>query len=84
MTLTNQPDLNVISLHFIGKAVMAKYIGPHSTEIKSLFQSDTLPTPYTTNTPMDAVISEMSRLNPDALVVWYLDGLSTISIIEVK
>jgi hypothetical protein len=88
MTLTtavpNLPELNVISLHFIGKAVVAKYIGPHSEEIQSLFQSDTLPTPFTTSTPMNAVIAEISRLNPDVLVCWYLDHVSTVAIIEVK
>jgi hypothetical protein len=90
MTLNNTipsidlPDLNVISLHFVGKAVMAKYIGPHSESVKLLFDSDTLPTAYTTSTPMDSIIAEISRLNPDCLVCWYLDGLQTIAIIEVK
>jgi hypothetical protein len=88
MTLTNTlpdtSDLNVISLHFAGNAVMAKYIGPHSEEIKSLFQSDTILTAFTSYTPMDSIIAEISRLNPDVLVCWQFDGVSTVAIIEVK
>ncbi len=89
MTLTNTlldlPDnLNVISLSFDGNAVMAKYIGPHSAEVQSLFFSDIVQTPFTINTPMDSIISEISRLNPDCLVCWQFGNYSTFAIIEVK
>ena len=37
-------------------------------EIRRLFGTDTLPTPYTSRAPAETVLAEVSRRNPDSVV----------------
>lgn len=47
----------------------ARYVGPHAAEIRKLFGTDTLPTPYRLEMPVDEVVSLVQQRNLDVEVV---------------
>lgn len=47
----------------------ARYLGPHSQQIYSLFETDILPTPFTPSANAQTVLAEITRLNPAVRVV---------------
>jgi hypothetical protein len=65
---TNSPK-NRITL-IPGQPVLARFSGPHSDEIKALFETDTIPTPFDSRHPRHDVLSAIQRQNPTATVEW--------------
>lgn len=46
----------------------AKYLGPHAEYVQSLFETDTLPTPFTPQAKPETVLAEIQKLNPGVSV----------------
>jgi hypothetical protein len=53
-----------------GQPVLARFSGPHVDEIKALFETDTIPTPFDSRHPRPDVLSAIQRQNPTATVEW--------------
>jgi hypothetical protein len=47
---------------------VAKYGGSAAREMRNLFGTDRVPTPFTAATPAETVLAEIKRRNPCALV----------------
>lgn len=63
------PQRNRITL-IPGQPVLARFSGPHVDEIKALFETDTIPTPFDSRHPRPDVLSAIQRQNPTATVEW--------------
>jgi len=57
--------MDTIKIELNGNTWRAKHSNP---EVRSLFGTDTLPTPYLAATPRAAVIEAISKLNPEVTV----------------
>jgi hypothetical protein len=53
-----------------GQPVLARFTGPHASEVKAVFETDTIPTPYDSRQPRPDVIAAIQRQNPTATVEW--------------
>ncbi|HET9184331.1 MAG TPA: hypothetical protein VFP59_19590 [Candidatus Angelobacter sp.] len=53
-----------------GQPVLARFSGPHSDQIKALFETDTIPTSFDSRKPRHDVLSAIQRENPTAIVSW--------------
>jgi hypothetical protein len=53
-----------------GQPVLARFSGPHADEIKALFETDTIATPFDSRHPRPDVLSAVQRQNPTATVEW--------------
>lgn len=63
-------ETNTITLVFdSGYGWHARYSGPHAAEIKDLFGTNILPTPFTPQATFDMVRSELASRNPGAVIV---------------
>jgi len=60
--------MNRIVILLQGRTWNAQFVGPHSAEIIELFGTDTIPTPFTSLTPVAEVVAEVRRRNPGVLV----------------
>lgn len=49
-------------------AWLAQFSGAHAAPIVEAFGCDTIPTPYSLAAPLDMVIADIARLNPDAAI----------------
>jgi len=63
------PQKNRITL-IPGQPVLARFSGPHADEIKALFETDTIPTPFDSRHPRPDVLSAIQGQNPTATVEW--------------
>jgi hypothetical protein len=63
------PQKNRITL-IPGQPVLARFSGPHVDEVKELFESDTIPTPYDSRQPRSDILTVIQRQNPTATVEW--------------
>ena len=63
------PQRNRITL-IPGQPVLARFSGPHADEIKALFETDTIPTPFDSRQARPDVLSAVQRQNPTATVEW--------------
>lgn len=63
------PRKNRITL-IPGQPVLARFSGPHADEIKALFETDTIATPFDSRHPRPDVLSAIQRQNPTATVEW--------------
>lgn len=57
-------DANRIQIVKTNTGYNAKYIGPHAAEIKALFGTDSIPTPFTPNAIALDVVKEVAKRNP--------------------
>jgi hypothetical protein len=57
-------EKNAIQIVPVDGQYVARWSGPHAAEVRRLFGSVELPTPYTTATPGPDVKREIERLNP--------------------
>jgi hypothetical protein len=53
-----------------GQPVLARFSGPHADEVKELFETDTLPTPFDSRQPRSDILTAIQRQNPTATVEW--------------
>jgi hypothetical protein len=53
-----------------GQPVLARFTGPHAEEVKALFETDTIPTPFDSRQPRPDILTVIQRQNPDAKVEW--------------
>jgi hypothetical protein len=53
-----------------GQPVLARFTGPHADEVKALFETDTIPTPYDSRQPRPDILTAIQRQNPTATVEW--------------
>ncbi len=60
--------MNKIILSRKGIGWFAQYVGPHAAEVKRLFGSDVIPTPWMFNATAEFVRSDVERLNPNVTV----------------
>ena len=63
------PHTNRITL-IPGQPVLARFTGPHADEVKALFETDTIPTPYDSRQPRLDILTAIQRQNPTATVEW--------------
>jgi hypothetical protein len=63
------PRKNRITL-IPGQPVLARFSGPHAEEIKALFETDTIATPFDSRHPRPDVLSAIQGQNPTATVEW--------------
>jgi hypothetical protein len=63
------PQANRITL-IPGQPVLARFSGPHADEIKKLFETDTIPTPYDSRQPRPDILTAVKRQNPNSTVEW--------------
>lgn len=63
------PQKNSITL-IPGQPVLARFAGPHADEVKVLFETDTIPTPFDSRQPRPDILAAIQRQNPDAKVAW--------------
>jgi hypothetical protein len=63
------PQRNRITL-IPGQPVLARFSGPHADDIKALFETDTIPTPFDSRHPRPDVLSAIQGQNPTATVEW--------------
>lgn len=63
------PRKNCITL-IPGQPVLARFSGPHADQIKALFETDTIATPFDSRHPRADVLSAIQRQNPTATVEW--------------
>jgi hypothetical protein len=59
---------NIITLRLINGTWHAVFSGPHAAQVKRLFNSDTIPTPYTRAASIEFVARKLEESNPDCLV----------------
>jgi len=59
-------DMETIKLFKKNEIWMARFSKP---EIRELFGTDTLPTAFTSHISVNTVLTEIERLNPDAVVI---------------
>lgn len=59
---------NRIRLYRTDREWMAKFDGPHATEIQRLFETDTIPTAFTEKAEASTVQARIQALNPDCQV----------------
>lgn len=64
---------NAIRLERQNSVWVGVYEGPHRENIMELFQTDTLPCPYTEQVPGSEVLAAVQERNPDVLV--YIDAV---------
>lgn len=57
-------DIDGIVIKCVNGNWVARYTGPHAVEIKRLFGTDTLPTPFTSHTSKQAVLAVLRDKNP--------------------
>ena len=57
-------EANEIVIHLGGSGYLATYSGPHAECIAELFDTCTLPLPYTASAPLDAVIADIAARHP--------------------
>lgn len=60
--------MNAIQIHLGLQGWLATYTGPHAKEIGELFDTCTLPLPYTSQMPLGTVIAEIQARNPGVIV----------------
>lgn len=60
--------MNRIVLFRASQGWMAQYVGPHRAQVMSLFETDTVPTAFTSQARKDVVLREISRLNPTVTI----------------
>ena len=65
---------NQILIHLGEQGWLATFKGPHAAEIVELFESDTIPLPYTAAAPLAVVIAETSKRSPGVEVKHWNDG----------
>ena len=53
-----------------GKPVLARFSGPHADELKEVFETDTIPTPYDSRQPRPDILTAIKRQNPNSTVEW--------------
>ncbi len=63
------PQKNRITL-IPGQPVLARFTGPHADEVKALFETDTIPTPYDSRQPRPDILTAIQRQNPTVTVEW--------------
>jgi hypothetical protein len=63
------PQANRITL-VPGQPVLARFTGPHAVEVKALFETDTIPTPYDSRQPRSDILTAIQRQNPAVTVEW--------------
>ena len=63
------PQTNRITL-IPGQPVLARFTGPHADDVKALFETDTIPTPYDSRQPRSDILTAIQRQNPTATVEW--------------
>jgi hypothetical protein len=63
------PPSNRITL-IPGQPVLARFSGQHADEVKELFETDTLPTPFDSRQPRSDILTAIQRQNPTATVEW--------------
>ena len=63
------PQKNRITL-IPGQPVLARFTGPHAGEVKAVFATDTIPTPYDSRQPRPDILTTIQRQNPTATVEW--------------
>lgn len=60
--------MNKITLSIKGIGWFATYTGPHASEVKALFGTDTIPTPWFFNVSAKIVREDITRRNPNVAV----------------
>jgi hypothetical protein len=60
--------MNVITLVLIDGVWHAVYSGPHAAQVKALFHTDTIPTPFTRAASLEFVARKLEEKNPGCLV----------------
>ena len=60
--------MNRITLYRGGNCWLAQFSGPHAMEIRRLFDTDTLPTPFSEAATPNVVLAAIERANPDMQV----------------
>jgi hypothetical protein len=63
------PERNRITL-IPGQPVLARFNGPHADEIRALFETDTIATPFDSRHPRPDVLSAIQLQNPTATIEW--------------
>jgi hypothetical protein len=63
------PQKNRITL-VPGQPVLARFTGPHADEVKAVFETDTIPTPYDSRQPRPDILTAIQQQNPTATVEW--------------
>jgi hypothetical protein len=63
--MTNQ---NAIQIHLGPQGWLGTFTGPHAKRIGELFDTCTLPLPYTSAMPLGTVIAEVQARNPGVSV----------------
>ena len=66
------PSSNEILIHLGEHGWQATYVGPLGAEIADLFGQTTIYTAFTAKAPLETVIAEISRLNPEYTVRHWL------------
>jgi hypothetical protein len=60
--------MNEIHIHLGEQGWLATYFGPHALEIADLFDSCTIPLPFTAQAPMAMVLADLQARSPGILV----------------
>lgn len=63
-------ERNSITVRRDGGVWAAQFHGPHAEEVRRAFGTDTIPTPWTTETPRETVRDELAARNPGVKVGW--------------
>ncbi len=61
--------MDTIRLRWTVDGWVAEWLGPHAYEVMQLFGTNTLTTGFTAGAEASMVLAEISKLNPDVLVV---------------
>lgn len=59
---------NKIILHLGHKGWLATFVGPHAAKIAKLFDTCTLPLPWTSQAPLEKVLADVQGRNPGVIV----------------
>lgn len=66
--------MNRIRIHLGASGWLATYEGPHAATIIELFDTATIPTAFTREAPLPAVVKRLGELNPGVDVAHWLEG----------
>lgn len=66
--IDRQAKQNAIQIHLGPQGWLGTFTGPHAKKIGELFDTCTLPLPYTAQMPLGTVIAEVQQRNPGVAV----------------
>lgn len=70
---------NAIQIHLGAQGYLATFTGPHAKRIGELFDTCTIPLPYTASMPLGTVIAEVQAKNPGVSVFHWSKPVRQVS-----